>query len=614
MKIKHLTVSLLSLACALAVPFSSSFAAENLLRGNFIKGVNLPWLDGQYDHDIGTNPNDDSTCTFDAAHINQYFAGIHALGMTVVRIWLMENEQGLLLDANGNVSGLEPLFLTNLDKIVALAKANNISLYLTLLNGNDDFEEYLTNPNTQALFISKAVKPLAARYKGNPAIFAIDVNNEIDAMVAPTQPDSNGFGNCTWAEVKTYIKNTATAIHTADPTRLVSCSAGFDVWYNLYQFQGQGLDFYDFHEYKDDPTVASSNPDYFPVIPPAASLNLDKPIIIGECGQLSTTYSDSIQSNCILKFLSSAQTNGYSGVLPWDYCVSEYPPPAAGKQDFLSMNTWTYDADRNVTSFEAARPVCASVRNWNYTLGTNDLVLVDPANQHTEIWTLTGPTFTSSHTAPTLPAVWNLAAVADANGDGQADYILEGKSTDSTAVWILNNGTRAQTLYGPTLPSGSHIDSAGDFDKDGKADWVVSNATTGVLSIWFMDGATRKSMSNIVDSKGNNVLLPGSGWSVGGVGDFNRDGQLDLLLTGPSGAIKIYYLNGTTCLSQATGPALNSGLTLVRVEDINHDGCPDLVLYQASTNHTAVWYLEGLNHYASAPGPVITAGWQPATP
>jgi hypothetical protein len=301
----------------------------------FVKGANLAWLDGQYDHDIGINPlHPQWGCSYNAAHMNQYLADMHTMGITVVRLWLNENKQGLILDGSGNVTGLDPTFLNNLDNIIQIAAQDGILLYLTLNQGDAD---WVTNTTKQASYLNYAVIPIAARYKGNPNIFAYDVMNEIDGVVGA--PDGNHGSGATWAQAQAYISATVSAIHNADPGRLATCSTGWNQWYNLGHFLGLGLDFYDYHDYENAPSL-----------PAALTLGLDKPIYVGECGQSSAdnVLDDVVQNNCELDALNSAWSGGYAGVGIWDY---EYPG-------------CTNDVRAMLNSDGSWRPVCYSIQNW----------------------------------------------------------------------------------------------------------------------------------------------------------------------------------------------------------------------------------------------------------
>jgi hypothetical protein len=340
----------------------------------FAKGANLPWLDGQYDHDIGINPLHPSWgCSYNSAHMNQHLADMHNMGITVVRLWLNENKQGLLLDGNGNVTGLNSTFLTNLDNIIQLATQNGIYMYLTLNGGDPD---WVTNTTKQASYVNNAVTPLAIRYKGNKHIFAYDVMNEIDGVVGGSL--GNYGSGATWAQAQAYITATVSAIHSADPGRLATCSTGWHQWHNLGYFLGLGLDFYDYHNYQDTPSF-----------PTASSLGMDKPIYIGECGQSTTYWNDSIQNTCELDALNSARSGGYAGVGIWAY---QYP----GCSDYYSM----------VNTDASWRTVCYTIQSWNYTVTMNmqrsgaNVLLTWPQGTLLESPNVNGPWVTNSAASP----------------------------------------------------------------------------------------------------------------------------------------------------------------------------------------------------------------------
>ncbi len=131
--------------------------------------------------------------------------------------------------------------------------------------------------------------------------------NEIDGTVAGDSGNYTNTGS-TWAQAQAYMKTVAAAIHKADPNRLVSTSTGWHTWTNLQEFKGLGLDFYDFHVYADNGYV-----------PTVASLNVDKPIYMGESGQGTDELSDSLQNTAGNNFLYNTDDGLYAGFGIWDY-------------------------------------------------------------------------------------------------------------------------------------------------------------------------------------------------------------------------------------------------------------------------------------------------------
>lgn len=271
----------------------------------FIKGANLAWLDGHYSYYLGYDPHhEDYGLAWNATTMNAHLQDMHNMGITVVRLWLFQDDQGCNLDANGNVTSVTSTFWSNLDSTVQFAQNNQISLYLTLNNGRADLQE---NSTLLTNYINNAVVPLVNRYKGNQAVWAIDMMNEIDGTVAGDTGNYTTTGS-TWAEAQNYMKTVASAIHNADPNRLVTTSSGWHSWTNLDEFKGLGLDFYDYHQYADNG-----------YIPTAASLSMDKPIYVGETGQATDSFNDSTQNTAIYNFFNDGRTTGYAGVGIWDY-------------------------------------------------------------------------------------------------------------------------------------------------------------------------------------------------------------------------------------------------------------------------------------------------------
>jgi hypothetical protein len=271
----------------------------------YIKGANLAWLDGAYNTWLGEDPTEPSYgIAYNSTNMNAALAAMHSLGIKVVRVWIMEGDMGCTINGSDYVTGVTSTFWSNLDNAVQLAKNNDIALYLTINNGRED---WLENPAQVQSFITNALIPLVNRYKGNSGVWAIDAMNEIDGTIAGNSGNYTSTG-ATWAQAQAYMKTVAAAIHNADSNRLVSTSTGWHTWTNLDMFKGLGLDFYDFHVYADNGYV-----------PTASSLGMDKPIYMGESGQGTDEWSDSLQNTAEANFLSNTSSGGYAGLGIWDY-------------------------------------------------------------------------------------------------------------------------------------------------------------------------------------------------------------------------------------------------------------------------------------------------------
>jgi hypothetical protein len=116
------------LSLVILLPAFTVLANGPFLNGSsFIKGANLPWIDGDFYNDIAINPHYPSYgCGYSSADMNGYLADLHKMGVTVVRFWLTTDDQGCTLDANGNVTGVTALLWTNLDNLLSIAGSNGI--------------------------------------------------------------------------------------------------------------------------------------------------------------------------------------------------------------------------------------------------------------------------------------------------------------------------------------------------------------------------------------------------------------------------------------------------------------------------------------------------------
>jgi hypothetical protein len=190
-------------------------------------------------------------------------------------------------------------------------------------------------------------------------------------------------------------------------------------------------------------------------------------------------------------------------------------------------------------------------------------------------------TFTEQ-TGISLTGVYNSSvAWGDYDNDGDLDILLTGcTGTKFISKIYKNNGNNTFTEQTGISLTGVGWSSVawGDYDNDGDLDILL----TGFVSYGNY-------ISKIYKNNGNNTFTEQTGISLTGVsdssvawGDYDNDGDLDILLTGNTGATrisKIYKNNGNDTFTEQTGISL-TGVSSCSVAwgDYDNDGDHDILM------------------------------------
>ena len=254
-------------------------------------GSNLPWI--RYGHDIGPNPygdHDGFSSVVGRTDLNEDFAFLASKGVGLVRVFIFCDFRTGLID-DGCSFAFDPLVYADMNQLLVAAEKFGLLLMPVLFdfhiangveyeNGNlvGERPDLLTNRKEEFLFL---LAEFLQYYGSNPSIYCWDIMNEPEYVSAVSQEEVKLFCGDVVALVHEYTDHLVTV--------------GSKSWQDVGNWQGIGLDLYQFHYY-----------DWMAEIPPVADLGLEKPVIVGE-----------IQPTNITAKMSFLENNGYQGILFW---------------------------------------------------------------------------------------------------------------------------------------------------------------------------------------------------------------------------------------------------------------------------------------------------------
>src|SRR5262249_8070547 len=173
-----------------------------------------------------------------------------------------------------------------------------------------------------------------------------------------------------------------------------------------------------------------------------------------------------------------------------------------------------------------ARPISVAVGDFNGD-GIKDLAVANFYSNNVSV--LLGNGDGSFQTATNFGLGLGLnpssLAVADFNGDGNADLVVANAGSNNLSL-LLGNGDgtfQPAVNFGGTQINNPAAIAVGDFNGDGKADLVVANFSFSNLSLLLGNG--NGTFQGAVNFGGVGLLRP---ISIA-VRDFNRDGVQDLV-------------------------------------------------------------------------------------
>ena len=178
------------------------------------------------------------------------------------------------------------------------------------------------------------------------------------------------------------------------------------------------------------------------------------------------------------------------------------------------------------------------------------------------------------------PHAYVTAGSGDTDADLDDDVIVYNPSTGTVEILVMNNFAATRTVVG--TKAGYQVERVGDFDGDGDADLVLREQAGQAEVIWELNG----------NAFVQEIALPAmaTGWASVCAADFDKDGDADIMVTRASdGAHKWYEMENNARVSQKfTGSSL--AWTFLACVDVDADGDADTLWTQADGTNRWVTY------------------------
>ncbi|MCX6301385.1 MAG: VCBS repeat-containing protein [Bacteroidia bacterium] len=215
----------------------------------------------------------------------------------------------------------------------------------------------------------------------------------------------------------------------------------------------------------------------------------------------------------------------------------------------------------------------------------------------------------AEQTGITLPGVTNSSSAwGDYDNDGDLDIVITGNTSSGRISKIFrNNGNNSFTENtGVSLPGIGYGSVAwGDYDNDGDIDLLLTGTSNGSPS-GALSGIFRNN-GNSTFTEQSAIALPGAYYSSAAWGDYDNDGWLDILITGTnnglsSGAFsKIFRNNGDNTFTEQTGIDLQ-GVCFSSVVWGDYDNDNDLDILMAGSLLSKIYRNNGNNSFTEQTG------------
>ncbi|WP_198016781.1 FG-GAP-like repeat-containing protein [Rubidibacter lacunae] len=234
--------------------------------------------------------------------------------------------------------------------------------------------------------------------------------------------------------------------------------------------------------------------------------------------------------------------------------------------------------------------------------GKVDILWRNTENGNNSVWLMddTNRIGVSQLNPYVVPTEWSIGGLGDFNSDGEVDILWRNSENGTNSVWFMNDTQRVSSaqLTPSPIQGPWRIAGVADFNNDGKDDVLWRNRANGEATVWYMDGVNRIGYSPLSPTG------PTLAWDISGIGDFNNDDRPDILWrNSENGLNTVWFLNDTqlTGSAQLSPGPIQSPWRIAGAGDFNNDGNDDVLWRNRANGEALVWYMDGVNRIGYSP-------------
>lgn len=168
-------------------------------------------------------------------------------------------------------------------------------------------------------------------------------------------------------------------------------------------------------------------------------------------------------------------------------------------------------------------------------------------------------------------------------------------ATKQTALWKVSGGNVIHGIVCSITGSQSYdktwsLAGIGDFNGDGNPDVLWRNSENSQVAVWLMNGANRTSTAILTVSGSTTPMTMTADWKVEGIGLFDGTGRQGIVWRSSTGSIVVWSMNGLNSPTATVLGNVSTSYSIAGLGDFDGNYRSD-ILFRNGGSHF-VWFTD----------------------